>query len=338
MARSKAKRTASTPTIPQAYPRIQDETDKNYGCLDVSHLKPHPDPKHITPELLKQLIYDAIKVAEGKSSRGASLGSGDVTSDEEERMWQEDGRELFKYFHDYPVDPAGTAHDCYKKNYRDVGIETFRNRVLQKGRMNSGYRYQFLAVDCAEHSGRFRKVSSIGASKGDFHADIEFQDSSKGILHLYVSVKNRSDTLGGQDWPNAVAALEAQAKGDQNKIGPYCCVFGIAMNRGDRRIPRKRTGEAYSPNTEIWLSDFFWPFFSGYSYEEIMTLMLEVLIETFESMEELPTQIDVPDRMLDYFGAECRAAGLIDELGNFHDPFRLVQFFVNKIPPKAKRS
>jgi hypothetical protein len=157
-------------------------------------------------------------------------------------------------------------------------------------------------------------VSGIGTSKGDFTAIINFASSSIRPLHLYVSVKNRSDTLGGQDWPNSIAALEAHAKGEQNNTGPYCCVFGIAMDRGMRRIPRKRTGEAYSINTEIWLSDFFWPFFSAYSYEEIMTAVLGILITNTENVDVLPTQIEVPDKVLDAFGAECKRENLIDEL------------------------
>jgi hypothetical protein len=34
----------------------------------------------------------------------------------------------------------------------------------------------------------------------------------------------------------------------------------------------------YSFNTEIWLSDFFWQFFSNVSYEHIIKAVLEVLI------------------------------------------------------------
>jgi hypothetical protein len=74
--------------------------------------------------------------------------------------------------------------------------------------------------------------------------------------------------MGGQDWPKAIQALENVAKNDRNRTGPYCCIFGIAIDRGSRYIKReKKTGRAYSENTEVWLSDFFWPFFSNHSLE-----------------------------------------------------------------------
>src|SRR5258705_268417 len=76
---------------------------------------------------------------------------------------------------------------------------------------------QILARDCAKNSGGFDEVAGFGASKGDFIAKIEFTDNLYKPLHLYVSVKNRSDTLGGQDWPNSIAALETYAKTDNRQ-------------------------------------------------------------------------------------------------------------------------
>jgi len=93
--------------------------------------------------------------------------------------------------------------------------------------MNSGWRYQFLALDCAQQSRRFKSVSDIGAAEADFNAVIEFVDKKKSALSLYVSIKNRSNTMGGQDWPKAIYALENVAKTDKNRTGPYCCVFGM---------------------------------------------------------------------------------------------------------------
>jgi hypothetical protein len=142
-------------------------------------------------------------------------------------------------------DPASTAHQIYNKHYRVVGIEQFRNRTLQKERMNSGWRYQYLSVDCARESGRFVSVSDIGAAEGDFNAIIEFTDPTLQPLRLYVSVKNRSNTMGGQDWPKAIHALESVAIADKNATGPYCCVFGIAMERGQRNIKRQQKTKAH---------------------------------------------------------------------------------------------
>jgi hypothetical protein len=196
--------------------------------------------------------------------------------------------------------------------------------------MNSGWRYQFLALTGAQKSRRFISVSDIGAAEGDFNAVISFIDSSKLPLSLYVSVKNRSNTMGGQDWPKAISAIEAYAINDRNRTGPYCCIFGIAMDRGMRYIKNeKRTGRPHSFNTEVWLSDFFWPFFVNYGYEEIMQAVLGVLMDEY-SPEKLASQIEIPEELLEVFGDQCRKAKLIDDNGYFLDPYRLVNFFCQK--------
>ncbi|MBI5667474.1 MAG: hypothetical protein HZC41_05655 [Chloroflexi bacterium] len=320
---------AKTPrTVPQNYPRIQDENSLYYGCLDDSTLVPHQGK--IPPEQLKALIRAAINAANRKSSREILSIPANAMPEEIEAIYERKGRELFRYFKKYVGDPAATAHQIYGNHYRVIGTEQFRNRTLQKERMNSGWRYQFLAVDCARASYRFKSVSDIGAAEGDFNAIVEFTNPVLAPLRLYVSVKNRSNTLGGQDWPKAIEALERVAKTDKNGIGPYCCVFGIAMDRGTRYIKREQKSKVpHSVNTEVWLSDYFWPFFSNYSYEEIMTFVLEVLISSYEA-DTIPVEMEIPDKLLDAFGASCANAGLIDENGIFNDPFRLVHFFVNK--------
>lgn len=315
-------------TIPQPYPRIQDERRADYGCLDDSLLVPHQ--KKMPSEVVRGLILDAIRNANSKSSREILSIPKTATTDDLAKLYEREGKKLFAYFKKYCGDPASTAHQVYGKHYRDVGIEQFRNRTLQKERMNSGWRYQYLAHDCASHSGRFQTVSDLGAAEADFNVTIRFRDKSKGLLSLYVSVKNRSNTMGGQDWPKAIQALESIAKNDKNRIGAYCCVFGIAMERGGRYIKRdKKSKRAHSDNTEVWLSDFFWPFFSNYSYEEMMTLVLDVLLSSVQA-DKLPTQTEVPEKLLDSFGQCCRRSDLLDGLGNFDDPIKLVQFFCRK--------
>ncbi len=80
---------------------------------------------------------------------------------------------------------------------------------------------------------------------------------------------------------------------------------------------------AHSPNTEIWLADFFWPFFANYTYEEIMKAVLDVLIET-----QKPTlQENIPTEIIESFGNHCREHGLLDENGFFNNPHRLVELF-----------
>lgn len=237
------------------------------------------------------------------------------------------GKKLFVYFKKYCGDPASTAHQVFQKHYRDVAIEQFRNLTVQKGRMNSGWRYQFLLLDCAIQSERFRTISDIGTAEADFNAVIDFFDSSRNPLHLYVSVKNRKNTMGGQDWPKAILALENVAKADKNRTGPYCCIFGIAMDKGQRYIKvKQKTKQPHSFNTELWLSDFLWPFFANYTYEEIMTFVLNTLLDSVET-EQLSTQVEIPEEILETFGKFCRKAGLTDNQGYFNNPHKLVKFF-----------
>lgn len=315
----------STQIISQDYPRIQDTNDPFYGCLDDSTLTPHKNK--ISVEKLKNLILSAINNANKKSSRVILSIPSDATQEVIDQIHEKEGEQLFKYFRKYCGDPASTAHQLSGKHYIEVGKEQFRNRTLQKERMNSGWRYQFLVVDCAQQLRRFKSVSDIGSAEGDFNAVIEFLDKLKLPLSLYVSVKNRSNTMGGQDWPKAIQALESVAKSDKNRTGPYCCVFGIAMERGIRYIKHEhKTKKAHSVNTEVWLSDYFWPFFANYSYKEIMTTVLEVLMDS-SAPDKLLNQIEVPGKLLESFGRSCKRADLVDDFGNFYNPRQLVSFF-----------
>lgn len=324
--------------ISQQYPRISDPKRADRNCLDDSALVPHQNK--IPIEKLKKLIVAAVRDAEKKSGREALAVPVEATEKELEKFYQKEGKKLFDYWKKYVSDPAATAHQMHTKNYRAVGVELFRNRALQKGRMNSGWRYQFLVVSAARETKRFKSISDIGAAEADFHATIDFSDKTRyeQSLSLYVSVKNRGNTMGGQDWPKAIQALENVAKNDKNLTGYYCCVFGMAMDRGSRLIKSsKSTNAAYSDNTEVWFSDFFWPFFANCSYEEIMTTVLDVLIEVKQAEvdDELPSQVDVPDELLDAFGKYCVQAGLVDQLGNFNDPYKLVKYFC-ETPEKVK--
>lgn len=304
----------------QNYPRCKD------GFLDDSKLIPHSQK---LPDVhVKALVKAAIIKANGKSGREILAIPTNANEEQIAILHVRAGKELFDYFHKYCGDPAATSYQIKGKNFRDVASEAFRNRTLQKGRMNSGWRYQFLVVDVARDTQRFINVGDIGTSAGDFNAMIKFLDATKDALNLYVSVKNRVNTMGGADWPKAIEALELAAIQDKNKTGPYCCIFGIAMDHGYRKIKKdQKSKRPHSINTEVWLSDYFWPFFTNYQYEEIMRLFLEVLIESEEKPEELPSEIEIPDLLLNSFGTECHEAGLLDELGNFNDPFALMTFF-----------
>ncbi len=311
----------------QRYPRLPDS-----DLLDDSRLVPHG--QKIPVDKLRDIIISAIEIAGRKSSRAILNLPDDATEEEVSRTYKKEGWELFKYFIKYCGDPAATAYQCLKRICADVAREQFRNRTLQKERMNSAWRYQFIAKDAASASKRFESVSDIGLAEADFNVVVRYK-RSKAKLAVYVSIKNRSNTMGGQDWPKAIAALEREALLDKNRVGDYICVFGISMERGQRTIRKnQKTGNAYSINTELWFSDFFWPFFSNYSYEDIAKLVLEVLITA--QKQEISDSDDVPQELLDSFEECCRASGLLDKNGRFDNAYKLVELFCRKVERNIK--
>lgn len=313
---------------PQPYPRIPDEEDKFHGFLDEPALAEHSG--RIDEQQVKAIITQAIRQANAKSGRQILNVPPDAAEEEVKKIYEREGKKLFDYFLKYYGDPASTAFECEGLHYSDVAREQFRNRTLQKQRMNSGWRYQFIAKDCAITSGRFVSVSDIGASEADFNAVAKFKDNNLPPLNIYVSVKNRSNTMGGQDWPKAISALEQMAAHDKNRYGPFICVFGIVMERGTRTIRKEnKTGRAYSVNTEIWFSDFFWPFFSNYTYSEMMQLVLDVLKEQKKEQRITP-ELFIPKELIESFGISCQKFELLDDEGYFNDPDRLLDLFCNK--------
>jgi len=314
-------------TTMQRYPRLPDS-----DLLDDDALVPH---KYKIPvDKFKEIIISAIETAGRKSSRAILNLPDDASEEEVQKTYQKEGWELFKYFIKYCGDPASTAHQYLQRKCVDVAKEQFRNRTLQKERMNSAWRYQFIAKDAATASKRFESVSDIGLAEADFNAVIRYKHS-KSKLAIYVSVKNRSNTMGGQDWPKAIPALEKEAKLDKNRDGDYICVFGISMERGQRSIRHsQKTGNAYSINTELWFSDFFWPFFSNYSYEEVTKFVLEVLLANQE--QNFAVSEDVPQELVESFQEYCREANLLDKHGRFNDAYKLVELFCRKVKRRAR--
>lgn len=313
----------------QSYPRINDQDNPLIGCLDDTTLVDHL--KKIPQDQMNLFIKNAIENAENKSGRGILNIPENADKKTIKAIYKKEGVELYKYFEKYPGDPAATAHQLFMRNYKEVGQEQFKLRSLQKERMNSGWRYQFLAFDCARASGRFNSVADIGMAEADFNAVINFKDKQSIPLSLYVSIKNRTNTMGGQDWPKAIQALEQISATDKNRRGPYLCVFGMAMDHSKKsRLIKSnsKTKLPYSVNTEIWYANYFWPFFSNYTYNEIMSLVLDVLLKT--RRPELPLQIEIPEELIESFGQKCRSAELLDENGNFNNPHRLVEIFCKK--------
>jgi hypothetical protein len=289
----------------------------------------------ISVEQVKDFIRAAIEDANRKSSRVILSIKSDEAPETATKKYKREGRKLLEYFRKYCADPAATAHQIQSKHYTVVGEDLFRRKTLQKERMNAGWRYQYLTIYCSRATQRFESVSDIGTKEADFNAVVRFIDDPQDHLNLFVSVKNRRNTIGGQDFPKAVKALETMASTDKNVQGPYLCVFGIAMDRGTRYIRRDKEGREYSSNTEVWLSDYFWPFFTNFSYEEIMTLVLEVFEELYET-GDLATQLEVPSEVLEAFGDACKSAGLVNEDGCFNDARKVVRFICSP-PPQTRK-
>lgn len=312
----------------QKYPRIEDEDDKYHGFLDDTKLKEHTYTISISE--MKKIIADAIINANKKTSRTILKIS---SEDSPAELYKRIGSDIFKYFVKYCGDPASTAHTCFNRHYSVVCKEQFRNNLLQKQRMNSGWRYQYIAKDAAIKSKRFASISDIGSQEADFNATINIKDQPQQ-LSIYISVKNRSNTMGGQDWPKAIRALEDVAKNDKNRTDAYICVFGIAMEKGKRVIRcEKKTGAPYSYNTEIWMSDYFWPFFTNYSYDKIIKAVLDVLIEKGDQDE---FEFDIPKELVESFGECCRSYELLDESGKFNDAYKLVNLFCGNVSKPLK--
>lgn len=321
------KKKASKAIIAQAYQRINDPNDLYYGFLDVSSLVEHSE-KRITIEKLKEVVNAAIDYANKKSSRELLAMPEELTEAELKAFYTKKGKELFKYFVRYCGDPASTAYDCINQTYSQVAKDNFRNNLIQKGRMNSGWRYQHLAKDTARLSKRFDSVSDLNLKEADFNAVISHKEGNHK-LSIYVSIKNRSNTMGGQDWPKAIHALEGAAINDKNRDGSYICVFGIAMEKGERYIKTSReTKQPISFNTEVWLSDFFWPFFSNFSYDEIAKAVLDVLIT---ENKQSSLEIEIPEQVIEAFGDECKKFGIVDGAGKFNDAHKLVDLFTGNL-------
>lgn len=323
--------------VVQSYPRIKDVNDQYVGYFDPSTITDHQTK--IATEKLHEIIENAIVYAQAKSSREILSINPTLTGKELVNKLERKGSDLFRYFIKYCGDPASTAFDCNGKHYSVIAKENFRNRTIQKERMNAGWRYQSIAKDAARLTGRFETVSDINSKEADFNVIAKYK-SQKGQINIYVSVKNRSNTMGGQDWPKAIYALEDAAASDKNKFGDYLCVFGIAMEKGGRNIKAaQNTHTPYSMNTEIWFSDFFWPFVTNFGYDEIAKAVLDVLIKSGQLSS---LDVAIPQQVIDGFGGECAAYGLLDAQGNFNDPYRLVEVFCGKIaklkPLKAAKS
>ena len=144
---------------------------------------------------------------------------------------------------------------------------------MQRHRMKIGVFYQFLVIELLRH--RYPNAND-GDREGDVKVDIETPGFDKG-LRLFMSVKKSADTVGGQDVSGMIKRLESLAVEDKNLTRPYLCIACVAtpprgiikLYEQSREMKRNKDGQPYSPNCEVWLPGFVFPFISGLAPNEI---------------------------------------------------------------------
>lgn len=137
---------------------------------------------------------------------------------------------------------------------------------MQRHRMRIGMFYQYLVIELMKH----RYPAHDGYKEGDVDVDVDTPGFEKG-LHLYISVKKSSDTVGGQDVGGMIRRIEEMARADKNRTRPYLGVVCYATpQRGfilpydqSRAVRCKQDGSPYSPNCEVWSPGFVFPYISG---------------------------------------------------------------------------
>jgi hypothetical protein len=208
---------------------------------------------------------------------------------------------------------------------------------MQRQRMRIGIFYQYLVIELM----RFRFPATLdGKKEGDVEADIDTPGFSKG-LRLYMSVKKSADTVGGQDVAGMIRRLEAMAAEDKNLTRPYLCVACIATPpRGkiqsyqeSRQMRRNNEGHPYSPNCEIWLPGFIFPFISGLYPNEIYKAALAKVGE-FLPFYSLPLREECAELLT----KELSKLGLVNEETATIDPQRFQSFISQIRVTKEKKS
>jgi hypothetical protein len=204
---------------------------------------------------------------------------------------------------------------------------------MQRQRMQIGIFYQYLIIELMKH--RFPSTVD-GKKEGDVEAEIDTPGFSKG-LRLFMSVKKSADTVGGQDVAGMIRRLEMLATEDKNLTRPYVCVVCVATPpRGkilsyseSRQIKRNSEGHPYSPNCEVWLPGFIFPFISGLSATAIYRAALAGVAE-FLPFHALSQRRECAELL----SSELKKLGLVNNATGKIDPIKF-QDFVSQ-PPTDK--
>lgn len=202
--------------------------------------------------------------------------------------------------------------------------------------MQIGVFYQYLIIELMKH--RFPSTVD-GKKEGDVEAEIDTPGFDKG-LRLFMSVKKSADTVGGQDVAGMVRRLEAMATEDENLTRPYLCVVCVATPpRGkvlpyeqSRQIRHNNEGHPYSPNCEVWLPGFIFPFISGLPATAIYRAAL-AKVGDFLPFHALSQRQECAELL----SAELKKLGLVDSGTGRVDPVKFQEFVSQPASEKAGR-
>lgn len=208
---------------------------------------------------------------------------------------------------------------------------------MQRRRMEIGVFYQFLVIELMRY--RF-PLTYDGKKEGDVEAEIYTPGFDRG-LRLFMSVKKSADTVGGQDVEGMIKRLEAMAAAEKNLTRPYLCVACIATPpRGriqsysnSRLMRHDNEGNPRSPNCEVWLPGFIFPFVSGLQpnevYKAALTKIGEFLPFFAHSQREECAKI---------LTAELKKLDLVDETTSKINPVKFQEFISQPVAKKEKKS
>jgi len=159
---------------------------------------------------------------------------------------------------------------------------------MHKHKMQMGDYYHKLILEMMKASRSLRNSNvenaNDGPREGDIIADIKTPSFGKGI-RVYGSVKKSADTVGGQDFGDAMKRLEKVAREDQGRRKPFLCVFmignpikGIVRDYRDSRCIRAdKNGRPYSENGEVWEPGFIFPYITGHSARDVFRISLDLV-------------------------------------------------------------
>lgn len=157
---------------------------------------------------------------------------------------------------------------------------------MHRHKMQMGDYYHKLILELMKASRQLThsniENATDGPREGDVIADLKTPGFATGI-RIYGSVKKSGDTVGGQDFADAVRRLERVARDDQGRRKPYLCAFmignpikGVIRRYTESRYIRgDRQRRPYSENGEVWEPGFIFSYITGRAAREVFRLSLE---------------------------------------------------------------